>query len=295
MNPEPPSHDQQIVVMPETKNYTPAFIAMYIGLALSVAGVCYSLTRLARVRNTFQTRQGQLERQMAAQNEQLRLDLSNLEIENSRQLEALRAELDETAQRLGSKSGGELSRARAMVARLQQIQQRQADELRRELAKKADAEKIGTLSHAVLATRSDLGTTQKKVDNLARDLGMTRSELGTLVARNHDEIETLRRLGERDYFEFTLSKNQSKNIAGVGLLLKKTNVRRHSYHLNLIESDVQIENKDHNVNQPIFFYVDGSTKPYELVVNEVGPSTVKGYLSTPKGAVRGVGQVASGD
>ena len=31
---------------------------------------------------------------------------------------------------------------------------------------------------------------------------MARSEMGTLIARNHDEIDQLRRLGERDYVEF---------------------------------------------------------------------------------------------
>ena len=33
---------------------------------------------------------------------------------------------------------------------------------------------------------------------------MARSELGTLLARNHDEIDVLRWMGERDYVEFTV-------------------------------------------------------------------------------------------
>ena len=46
--------------------------------------------------------------------------------------------------------------------------------------------------------KSDLDATRD-------DLKMARSELGTLIARNHDEVDQLRRLGERDYVEFTIS------------------------------------------------------------------------------------------
>src|SRR6266478_3848281 len=41
-------------------------------------------------------------------------------------------------------------------------------------------------------------------DATSEDLKMARSEMGTLIARNHDEIDQLRRLGERDYIEFTI-------------------------------------------------------------------------------------------
>src|SRR6267154_149615 len=42
-------------------------------------------------------------------------------------------------------------------------------------------------------------------DATREDLKMARSEMGTLIARNHDEIDQLRRLGERDYVEFTVA------------------------------------------------------------------------------------------
>jgi hypothetical protein len=53
----------------------------------------------------------------------------------------------------------------------------------------------------------------------------------------------------------------------------------------LVADDMEIEKKDRTVNEPIFFYVAGSKKPYELVVNKVESSRIIGYLSTPKGAV----------
>ena len=45
------------------------------------------------------------------------------------------------------------------------------------------------------------------------DLKMARSELGTLIARNHEDVEQLRRLGERDYIEFTIdAKNKPQKV-----------------------------------------------------------------------------------
>jgi hypothetical protein len=47
--------------------------------------------------------------------------------------------------------------------------------------------------------------------------------------------------------------------------------------------DAQVEKKDRSMNEPVIFYVNGSKKAYELVVNQVGPNQVKGYISTPNG------------
>jgi hypothetical protein len=91
-------------------------------------------------------------------------------------------------------------------------------------------------------------------------------------------------MGERDYFEFTLNRKSPARVAGVGLTLTKTNVKRHRFNLDLVADDLQVEKKDRTIDEPIFFYVNGSKRPYELVVNEVKADHVKGYLSTPKGA-----------
>ena len=73
-------------------------------------------------------------------------------------------------------------------------------------------------------------------------------------------------------------------MAGVGVTLTKTNVKRHRFNMDLVVDDVEVQKKDRTINEPIFFYVNGSKRPYELVVNEVDTNQVKGYVSTPKGA-----------
>ena len=111
---------------------------------------------------------------------------------------------------------------------------------------------------------------------------MARSELGTLIARNHDDVETLRKIGQRNYFEFTLMRNQQQNVAGVGLILKKTNAKRHQFNLNMLADDMEIQKNGRTVEEPIFFAMGGQKGFYELVVNKVEQDKVSGYISTPK-------------
>jgi hypothetical protein len=72
-------------------------------------------------------------------------------------------------------------------------------------------------------------------------------------------------------------------VAGVGLTLKKTNLKRYRFNVAMLADDIEVERKDCTINAPVYFYVNGSKKPYELVVNRVESSQVKGYISTPKG------------
>ena len=60
-----------------------------------------------------------------------------------------------------------------------------------ELATKATSDDVKTVDTKVVGVKTDLDATRE-------DLKMARSEMGTLIARNHDEIDQLRRLGERD-------------------------------------------------------------------------------------------------
>ena len=73
--------------------------------------------------------------------------------------------------------------------------------------------------------------------------------------------------------------------ANVGLALKKADVKRHKFSLVLQADDMNVEKKDKTVNEPVFFYLKGQKRFYELVVNAVESNKVAGYISTPKGAV----------
>src|SRR3984893_2393041 len=86
-----------------------------------------------------------------------------------------------------------------------------------ELATKASTDEVKSVDGKVDGVRTDLSGTQN-------DLKMARSELGTLIARNHEDVEQLRRLGEREYIEFTIDgKNKPQKVGSFMVELRGTN------------------------------------------------------------------------
>jgi len=277
--------EQEVLeVEPESSASYGRFLLIFVVLAALIVGEIYTISKINSMRGALEAQQAQTSKQLRAEfQDQLTGRLSSIERTNAQQMDALKDELDAASKRMGA-TGGELKRARAMVAQLQNDERQQAEQLQAELAQKADQQQVGALNQDVSAQRTDLDKTKTVLESVRSDLGMARSEMGTLIARNHDDIEQLRRLGERDYFEFTAERRNPVRVGGVALTLTKTNVKRHRFNLDLVADDVQVEKKDRTINEPIFFYVNGSKRPYELVVNEVKLDQVKGYLSTPKGA-----------
>jgi chromosome segregation ATPase len=145
-----------------------------------------------------------------------------------------------------------------------------------ELATKAATDDLKNVDTKVGGVRTDLDSTRE-------DLKMARSEMGTLIARNHDEIDQLRRLGERDYVEFTIAgKNKPQKVGNVTVELKGVNEKKGQYSVNLTAEDRQLQKKNRAMNEPIFFYIHGTKIPQELVINKVGKDTISGYVSIPK-------------
>ncbi|HXY01332.1 MAG TPA: hypothetical protein VEI54_10460 [Candidatus Limnocylindrales bacterium] len=145
-----------------------------------------------------------------------------------------------------------------------------------ELATKATTEQVKTVDTKVAKVSADLDKTNS-------DLSMARSELGTLIAKNHDEIDVLRRMGERDYIEFTIAgKNQPQKVGNVTVELRGVNEKKNRSSLMYTVEDKRYEAKNANINSPIFFYLSGTHLPEELVINKVGKNTISGYLSIPK-------------
>jgi len=266
-------------------SHTGTFVATFVLLALLAVGQVYTLSRISTLRESLDAQQTAFQKTLTNQvDEQLSTRATAMESANAQQIDALRKEIESASKRSGS-AGREVKKARALVEQLQTEQRERAEMLQQELAKKADQQQVGALSQDVSATRTDLDGTKKLLDSTRADLGMARSELGTLIARNHDEIEVLRKMGERDYFEFTLVKGQPVRVANVGLILKKTNVKRYRFNVVLQADDMDVEKKDRTVNEPIFYYLKGQKRFYELVVNKVESNKVTGYISAPKGAV----------
>jgi hypothetical protein len=175
---------------------------------------------------------------------------------------------------------GQLKKAREEAAKLNDATTEKLTALdtsvHSELATKATSDDVKTVDTKVVGVKTDLDATRE-------DLKMARSEMGTLIARNHDEIDQLRRLGERDYIEFTIvGRNKPQKVGNVTVELKGINEKRNQFSAAVTIEDKLFEKKNRAMNEPIFFYLSGTHIPEEIVVNKVGKNTISGYLSIPK-------------
>lgn len=180
--------------------------------------------------------------------------------------------------------------AKQLEAEQAKVQQQVSSEISdvRQQATTANA-KIADVSTDVGTVRSQVSQTQAQLDKTIADLKSTRGDLGVqsgLIATNAQELSALKRLGERNYFEFKLGKEAEKKPARVGditVRLRKADPKHNRYTVDLLVDDKTVEKKDKSINEPVQFYAaKGGHIPYELVVNNVGKDSIQGYLATPK-------------
>jgi hypothetical protein len=127
--------------------------------------------------------------------------------------------------------------------------------------------------------RNDLNANIALLKKVQGDLGGTNS----MVATNAHELEELKKLGQRNFVEFTLHKQkQMQKVANISLKLDKADYKKNRFTLTVLADDKKWDKKDRNTNEPLQFYVARSL--YEIVVNTVSKDgkTITGYLSTPK-------------
>ncbi len=175
-----------------------------------------------------------------------------------------------------------------LAAARRQVKQTRADyakkltDVESTLATKANSDDVEALDTDVNGVKTDLDSTKGSLQQL-------RGEHGELIARNHEELEQLRRMGERNYYEFSLSrKGQREHLGSTLIELRGVSAKKHQYTVALYVDDMRLEKKNKSINEPIYFYAGGSRQPLELVVNQVGHKKISGYLSVPKMAVASV-------
>ncbi len=212
----------------------------------------------------------------------------------------MRAELRETNARLKVATDG-LGKSlgltqRQMDTRAESIMQReQADSKRLETAQKQTTQAVNAVSADVTTVKTDVGGVKTDVAKTQSDLAGAVAQLtsmkgdlsghSSLIARNHDELETLKHKGDRNYFEFALTKGQKKPVGTVSLELKKADSKKNRFTLTVFSDDKQYDKKDRNLNEPLQFYSGKDPGLFELVVNTISSKNqISGYLSTPKGS-----------
>jgi hypothetical protein len=234
-------------------------------------------TQTADVQQAFDTKVKAVQADFTGQIAQLQQHETALDTTNA----GLQSDLTVVTKRLRL-TQGDLKKARDEAEAIRTEDQQKIAEVdasaKTELATKASTDEVKGVDGKVDTVRTDLTGTQD-------DLKMAKSELGTLIARNHEDVEQLRHLGERDYVEFTIDgKNKPQKVGSFMVELRGTNPTKKRYNVSLIVDDSKIEKKNLPVNEPIFFHQGNDRRPLELVVNTVGKDKVTGYISVPKAA-----------
>src|SRR6266571_3612288 len=150
-------------------------------------------------------------------------------------IETLKSELEaarRTAATAASHAKSEAeSHADQIAKQLAAEQKRQAQEVATEIsAVKAEAtttnSKIGEVNSEVSTVKSQVASTKSELDRTIGDLKKVNGDLGVqsgYIATNGKELAALKRLGERNIFEFNLAQSKvPQKVGDITLVLKKT-------------------------------------------------------------------------
>lgn len=269
------SEDQIIETRSSSSWQLPAIIIL--GL-VAIGGLAFGWTASSKLDSTQQA----VTSQVKSVQQSVEQDMSSLKDRVAQDEKAnsdLQGDLKVVADKLKI-TQGQLRKARKEAADLndQTTQKLSAldTSVHTELATKAGTDDVKNVDTKVTAVSTDLNSTKE-------DLKMAKSEMGTLIARNHDEIDQLRRLGERDYTEFTIDgKNKPQKVGNITVELKGINEKKNQVNVAMVVEDKHFLKKNRALNEPIFFYTSGTRLPEELVINKVGKNTISGYVSIPK-------------
>jgi cell division protein FtsB len=261
---------------PNTDNAaaTPRWVGLAIAVlgAVSLLGVGLGVTAWNASKNVEQSTQASLKQQ----NDALAQRLAKTEDQNQQ----LQSDLKVVTDKLNV-TQEDLQKARQFSKTYNKKLTGLASNMNTQLATKASTEDVNKLGTDVTGVKNDLDATKSKLERATGDMGV----MSGLIARNHDDLEELRRKGDRNYFEFTIQKAKTpQHVGPVQVSLNKTDPKRSKYTVTVLADDKSIEKKDKTAGEPVQFYVKGTGRysPYEFVVFDVGKNQITGYLSTPK-------------
>jgi predicted nucleic acid-binding Zn-ribbon protein len=269
---------------------TPRWIAVLFGvLIVAVLALAYM----------GHSAQSQLQADLGKAQDQNKVLSAQLDQANSR-LAEMKGNIEVTQQKVGM-TQAELAKARSRAESIRNDQIASDQKLASQLTavQKESEEKISAVStdlggakKDIESTKTDLETTKGKLERATGDMGV----MSGLIAHNRDDLEELKRRGDRNYYEFKVTKSKTPQRVGpVQVTLNKTDQKKGKYTMTVFVDDRSIEKKDKTAGEPVQFYLKGSARmaPYEIVVFDVGKNDINGYLSTPKDAGSGAAPTAT--
>jgi len=277
------------------KGHKTAIVVLAVGLAAALAGDGYLISKSNHLTNDIASTQSSTQIQLSKLNEatttlleqekqrldqmaeQLKKDVKGASYSASIAIKRARTE----AQKAGEELGSKLTEQQQQVAsELSQIKDTTTSKFS-EVATDVDGVKAN-----VETVKANVATAQSDIEKTTSDLKRAMGDMGVmsgLIATNAKDLDALRTLGERNYFEFDITKKDAaKKVGDVTLTLKKSDPKRNRFTMDVLADDRHVEKRDKTINEPVQLYVSGNLQPYEIVVNQVTKDHVTGYLATPK-------------
>ncbi len=123
----------------------------------------------------------------------------------------------------------------------------------------------------------------KNKTDIETSLTSTRDELNGSIAKTHEELVVLQKRGERNYFEFDLTKaKQFQRFGPLSLSLRRTDAKHMNYDMMMVVDDNPLTKKRVNLYEPIWIHTENEAQPVQVVVNKISKNFVHGYISAPK-------------
>lgn len=213
----------------------------------------------------------------------------------AREIANLRDELAEADERAAKAAG----QARAQAAkhadklakRLADLQREQQERFSTQITEvretaQAGLTQIGEVQTQVGAVDERVSETNEEVAELTDNLFGVVGDMGVMsgkVATNAGELAALKALGERDYFEFDITKrDEPVRVGDIAIDVRKVDAKRGKYTINVLVDDRMVQKKARSLHEPVQFYRARGSQPSEIVVYEMEKNRLVGYLAKPK-------------
>jgi hypothetical protein len=255
-------------------------------LAAALGGIWFQNSQMDNVRK--EQMRGEVDASVTAVKEQAKVSIEDTSAKMSAEVAAARKEAQQQVARAQANVRVQTGKVVKELAEKNEKLATELDGLKQASETKATQveESINAVKGDVGGVRSEVAATKNELDKTITDLRRMTGDMGImsgLIATNSTELDALRKLGERDYFEFTLAKSApAQKIAGIQVALKKADIKRSRFTVDVIADDHRVEKKDKGLNEPVQFYTSQARTPFEMVVNEIGKDKVTGYISVPK-------------
>jgi len=187
--------------------------------------------------------QTKISQDLSDQQKQNKILSAQLDQANSR-IADLKSKMEITTQRVGL-TQSELAQAKSRAESIRKEQQTSDEKLTAQIKESdekigAVASEVGNAKKDIEATKGDLEATKGKLERSLGDMNV----MSGLIARNHDDLDDLRRRGDRNYYEFTLQKSKNAERVGpVQMLLNKTDPKKAMYTVTIVADDKTIPKK----------------------------------------------------